>query len=175
MSVLTFNSAPFNAIAFNGSIASGSGLVPDFRQSVVYALNQIAALTAIVGSRIYWSRPSQRAIYPNVCLAISSSDRVKNLSGAGGVCTSTVDITIQSNLPGAEAALTAAAKAIYDVLDGFRGHQNGIAWLSCYYDDESDDSSDPVDASDRFVHARIVPYRIRYREPLPALVTQTNV
>ncbi len=159
-----------------GMGAGGTAAAADFRQSVAYALGQISGLTAVVGTRIYWADPSQRAIYPNCCLKCTHLESVKNLGGEGGVKTGTVEITIQSNLPAAVSALVAAAKAIYDSLAGFRGYQNGCPWMWCLYDDdESDDSVAPPDGSPNWIYSLTVVYRIRHRVPLPANVTQTNV
>lgn len=174
MLTFTFNGAAFNALAFDGSVGAAPA-ASTFRESVICALNNITALTAIVGSRIYWGDPSQRAVYPNVCLRLADRARTRNLSGAAGQSTATVEITIQSNAIGGMLQCNAAAQAIYDSLEGFRGYQNSVAWQTCYLEDEPDETSMPVDGNDRWVYAVTVTLRIKHRVPMPANVTQTNV
>ena len=147
----------------------------DFRQSVIYFLNNIAALTAIVGGRIYWADPSERSIYPNVCCKVTKRDYLYNLAGDAGVSTAEVDVVIQSQGLSAESNIVAGSKAIRDNLSGFRGLVNGCPWMWCYLDDEFDDAMAPPDGSARWIYSLTLTYRIRHRVPAPANVTQTNV
>jgi|SRR6516225_13322 hypothetical protein len=142
------------------------------REAIVFWLNGIASLTSIIGSRIYWERPSQLSFYP--CLMIESSGRTygHNLSGADGVGAMTFKFT---GLAITEAVAVSIIEALRNNMDGFRGMQNGVAVLVAFLDEENDDTSQPIDGSDRWIYEVSAEYSVRHRVPLPTNVTQTNV
>lgn len=149
----------------------GSGAL-SLREAVIAWLKSLSTLTSIVGSRVYFSAPSQISSYPCVAVKVSERSWGRNLSGADGTSTATVEI---DGLGLTESSCIAIAEAIRNNFDGFRGTQSGLPILSNYYTEESDDIFDPVDGSDQHIYSALQKYRVKHRVPLPTSVTQTNV
>jgi hypothetical protein len=142
------------------------------REAVMAWLNNLGALTALVGPRIYFEDPSQLSTYPCVTVQVGSRSWGRNLAGADGTSTATVEIDAISL---SESKSIAIAEVIRNNFDGFRGMQSGVAILTNFYEDESDDTTEPPDASDLWIYHVVETYRVKHRVPFPTSATQTNV
>ena len=122
-----------------------------------------------MGTGVYFAQPSQRAAFP--CLTVKVSERKYgyNLAGADGTSSALVTITGQAYF---ESQAIAAVEAVRNFAQGFRGPQSGLAILTCYLDDESDEETPPPDGSDNWIYQVPVNYRIAHRVPAPTSVTQ---
>ena len=67
------------------------------------------------------------------------------------------------------------AEVLRNNMQGFRGLQSGVAILRCFLDEESDDTSQPIDGSDQWIYQVTLSYVVMHRVPVPTNVTQTNV
>jgi hypothetical protein len=142
------------------------------REAIVAMLNGLAPLTAIVGSKIYWTDASQQMVYPCLICTVDSRQWGHNLAGADG--TSTADFTFTA-ASYSESQSFAISKTVRLALDSFQGLQSGVYILRSFITDESDSTFTPPDGSDQFVYAVTVPYEIVHRVPFPQTVTQTDV
>jgi hypothetical protein len=141
------------------------------REAVAAWLRSQSSVASIVGNRIYFGQPSQRASYPCLAFKISSRSYGHNLAGADGTSIATITFIALGN---AQSQTVAVAEAIRNFADGFRGLQNGVAILSCLLDDESDDEYQPPDGSDVWIYQTSLDYVVKHRVPSPSSVTQTN-
>jgi len=149
-----------------------AGADTTLRQAIVARLNSIPAVTALVGTRVYFDDPSQLSVYP--CLAVMVDERKygHNLDGADGSSVASVHIEAISQY---ESVSVAVMEAIRDSFDGFRGVQSGVSIGRCFLDDEYDATSPPLANSDAWIYHVVVEYRIWHRVNFPTQVTQTNV
>jgi hypothetical protein len=130
------------------------------------------SLASIIGSRIYFSNPSQLSQYPCLTVNVGKREYGYNLAGHDGTSLATIDITAYSLT---EASAIAIAEIIRNNFQGFRGTQSGVAILRCFLDDESDDTSQPIDGSDQWIYECSLSYVVKHRVPVPTNVTQTDV
>lgn len=148
------------------------GAARTLREAVRAWLAGQAAVSAIVGQRIYFGVPSQMAAYPCLVVTVPHRSYGHNLSGADGTSVATVEITAVASY---ESQCVALAEAIRDFADGFRGPQSGVAIMSCSLDEPAE--ADPVpdvapDGSDDRIYRVTLDYRIKHRVPVPSRVTQ---
>jgi hypothetical protein len=129
-------------------------------------------LSDYIGGRIYFSNPSQLSLYPCLTVNVRTRGYGYNLDGHDGSSLATVEITA---LALREATAIAIAEVIRNSLQGFRGLQSGVSILRCFLDDESDDTSQPIDGSDQWVYEVTLSYVMKHRVPYPTNVTQTDV
>ncbi len=143
-----------------------------FREAMVAWLNSIAALTALVGSRIYYADPSQLSQYPCLVISIVNRDYFHNLAGADGVSLATVHLEAISQF---ESESQACMEAVRNNLDGFRGVQSGVPIGRCFLDDEFDAQTPPLAGSNLWIYHYATEYKVWHRVPTPTSVTQTNI
>jgi Protein of unknown function (DUF3168) len=148
-----------------------SVVILTLREAVAAWLRSQSSVTAIVGNRIYFAQPSQRAAYPCCVIKVPTRKYGHNLGGADGTSVATVAITA---LAIAESQVIALAEAIRNFADGFRGTQSGVGILSCLIDDEADDETAPPDGSDNWIYQVTLEYRVAHRVPAPTSVTQSS-
>jgi hypothetical protein len=153
-----------------GASPVGATAVLTLREAIAAWLRSQATVTAIVGNRIYWAQPSQASSYPCVTVKVTARTYGYNLAGADGTSLATVSITPMGLY---ESQCIALAEAVRNVAQGFRGTQSGVAILTCYLDDESDDESPPPDGSANWIYQTPIPYKIAHRVPAPTSVTQS--
>jgi hypothetical protein len=169
---LYFNSRPFSSVAFNSSLGPVTYVTQSIRQAVAAWLRTLTGLTQLVGTRIYWSDPSQIAKYPCIAVKVNTRDYGYNLSGHDGTSLATVQITA---LALTESSAISVIEIVRNNFQGFRGLQSGVPILWCYLGDEADGTTEPPDGSDQWIYQAAVEYRIKHRVPMPTSVTQTNV
>ncbi len=161
------------AVRTGGPLYKSTYVAPlTIREAVVAWLRTLPSLTALVGTRIYSSDPSQISVYPAVTVKVSDRTYVYNLYGFAGASLITAEITAISNR---EATCVAIAEVVRDSFQGFRGMQSGNAILRCFLGDESDDTVEPPDGSDQWIYLVEVDYEILHRVSAPTSVTQVDV
>jgi len=109
--------------------------------AIVYQrLNGFAALTALVGTRIYPDAAKQDAAYPTVVYGVSSTDAVQaTQERVMRVATVETMVLAQTRL-----TALAAHKQIILALDRFVGSSGGIAFLHCLLSNEVSGYDPPV-------------------------------
>jgi hypothetical protein len=132
----------------------------------------VATLGELIGNRIYFSNPSQLSQYPCLTVVVRTRAYGYNLGGHDGSSLATVEITA---LALRESDAIEIAEVIRNNMQGFRGLQTGVAILRCFLDEESDDTSQPIDGSDQWIYEATLSYVMKHRVPYPTDVTQTNV
>jgi hypothetical protein len=150
----------------------GQGGILTFREAIIARLNSIAALTTLVGTRIYWDDPSQLSVYPCLVVQVANRDYGHNLDGADGVSVATVSIEAISQF---ESISVACIEAVRNSLDGFRGPQSGVGIMSCYLEDEVDATTPPLAGHKEWIYHVVTEWKIKHRVPAPTAVTQTSV
>jgi hypothetical protein len=141
------------------------------REAVITWIKSLPGLVFLV-PRVTPDDPSQTEVYPCVTVQVTAREYGRNLSGADGTSTATVEITA---LADTEAQAISIAEVIRDNFDGFRGNQSGVPIGTCHLDDESDGSVSSPDGGDLYAYFATLEYRIKHRVSLPASVTQTNI
>lgn len=156
-----------------GPLYRGAAVVTTLtiREAVAFFLRSLPALAAIVGTRIYYSNPSQLAAYPCVRVKVTHREYTYNLAGFAGASLATVEV---AGLGLYESQSVAIAEVVRNNYQGFRGVQSGVPVLRCLLGDETDDTTEPPDGSDSWIYEVAIDYEIYHRVPLPTSVTQTN-
>ena len=140
----------------------------DIREAVVAALRADAALSALVGSRVYFGSIAEDRM-PGVVVELDSNRREHALDGPTGVARATFTFWGISKVLTEDADI---AEAIRQRFDGFAGYLTAgggrIRIRDTILADETDRWSPPADATSRGVFETPVTFAFEYDEPRPA-------
>ncbi|GAC1475647.1 MAG: hypothetical protein NVSMB9_28540 [Isosphaeraceae bacterium] len=143
------------------------GLVLDFRQGLVATLAARAAISSVVGNRIYPLKvpESTTPLTPALTYQIIANPRDHHLDGANGITRARVQISAVTRTFAETAALTLAVRNCFD---GWYGTlAGGVKVIETLLLNESELYEEPVDASDLGTYRTVLDIVFRYRESLP--------
>ncbi len=159
-----------------GDPINGSGVIStatvntgatSFRKAVRARLLADSDLVELIGSRVYFGQPSQRAVYPAVAVSISSRSYGHTLDGPDGTSVADVEITAYAE---EEADAEEIGDLIFAAIDGSTGVTwSGIPIDYCLNQGDGDEDSDPIWAGDdRWIYQLRSTYSIGHRVPIPS-------
>lgn len=118
-----------------------------------------ATIAAIVGDRVRPGRPGQADAYPNLALSIVTHKREHTLAAHNGVATD----RIQFDIRGLKASeVTAVARALETLWDGFIGTASGLDIRWCEQVSEADLDVPAAPGTDQYVRQKSIDYSFRY-------------
>ncbi|SIO60144.1 Protein of unknown function [Singulisphaera sp. GP187] len=149
------------------SQAAGPYVAFGFRAALATGLKSNAALTLIVGQRIFPQVLPQTAGLPALVYVVRSNVPVHNLSGAAGVTEARVEFRAYSTVNGdCDAILQVVRNQFEGIING--SLPGSIQILETVRKDEFDRWDPPVTQSDLGTYFEMHDYLFRYRESIPS-------
>lgn len=146
-----------------------AALATGFRAALAARLASDVLLAEVVGGQIYPQRIPQRGDTPAVVWSVSAIERDHDLDGPTGLATASVRV---EGVDDDALVVDRIASRLRDIFDGFRGILGGLVQvLETQHEDEGDDYSEPVDASDDGMCRVALDYSMMFRE-VPANRTE---
>ena len=137
----------------------------DVREAVYFRLSTSAAITALVGGRIYFGDLPQTARYPALSYVVVRRPYGHNLIGADGTSEAYVRISAWSY---SEAIADQLTQAVRDLFDGFSGVIGDLVVTASLNQDETDYPEPPKAGTDQWIYRIDADYKISHRISLPA-------
>jgi len=151
----------------NLGMGGGGGAVGAqlLRQAVYARLSGSSAITAIVGTRIYFGALPQSAQLPALTFWVVTRPHGHNLGGSDGISAARIQVSAWSF---AESSSDQLVQAIRDRFDGFTGTINGVTVTASIKQDELDIPHPPKAGTDQWIYETACDYRVNHRITLPA-------
>lgn len=149
-----------------GGLDESGGLPPaslGLRQAIEYRLLASPAITALVGSRVYFGAvPQTASLATGPALTYSVPDRPygHTLAGPDGTSQARVKFSAWSML---ESQSTAIAQAIRDRFQGFAGNISGCVVTASILEDEHHIPNPPRAGTDQWIYEIDTTYRVNHR------------
>lgn len=137
----------------------------DILEAIIARTLADPAMTALVSGRVRPGHPSQGDGYPLVLLRVISHLRGHHLTAADGIA----EDRIQFDAMGETATqVTAIARALETLWDGYSGTVAGVVilWAAQLDEVDLDEPSEP--GTDRFTRRKAIDFRFKYRVPIPS-------
>lgn len=115
-------------------------------EDLVALLLEESTLSALVGSKVWWSQAVQGEAPPYVTLRVISAPRDYHMQGASGLVESRVQIDCDA---ATYAAAKSVARAVEGALSGFKGTQGNTKFLAVFLDQERDSNEELTGTSKR--------------------------
>jgi hypothetical protein len=138
-------------------------LPTQLRQAVYSRLSGTAAITNLVGTRIYFGALPQSIKLddgPALSYMVSTRTYGHTLGGGDGTSQGRVQIVAYAYI---EQTVDLIAQTLRDSWDGFRGFINDFEVTACVLDNESDLSSPPSASTDQWTFTIASDYQINHR------------
>lgn len=122
-----------------------------------------AAITAIVGTKIYPNRIPQGTALPCLMYSRTNTDHETQLAGAAGIATATMQIDCFATGAGGYMTVKNLANAVRVKLHGYRGYMGTEAVNDCSLQNEIDIYDEPAHAEDHGTHRVSMDFQIVYQ------------
>lgn len=138
----------------------------DIEEGLVAYLNARAAVTALVGNRIYpMLVPQGSDNYPAVTYQIIDASSDVTFDGPSGLAMHWFQVTSWART---YLAMKAVRNALYDALSGFKGSMGTVTVQGCFKSGERDQYDPSPGLETARVYGRQMDFKIWWNEPIPS-------